>query len=128
MLSVLVIDDEPMVRRIIGRYLRNLGCVVTEAECAESGLRILDQKNEFGLAFVDANLPVMSGAQLTRRLVQRFPGLQVVLMSGDHCAPEASDAGAHGFLGKPFEFSELNTFVERAASIGETAPGLSAVQ
>ena len=113
MLTVLVIDDEPLVRSIIGRFLRSIGCCVTEAESAEHGLTILDA-NRFRLALIDANLPGMSGPTMTRHVVARHPETHVVLMSGEDCAWEAAAAGAQGFLGKPFEFSELASFVQRA--------------
>jgi DNA-binding NtrC family response regulator len=115
-MRVLIIDDEPAVRSIIRRFLNSLGCHVHEAEDAEAGFRVLHSE-EFQLALIDANLPGLSGSAAARMIADAFPRLHLILMSGEDHAGEASAAGAHGFLGKPFEFGELTSLVQRAARV-----------
>jgi len=114
--DVLVIDDEPVVRAAVRRVLEAHGLRVATADDAESGLR------HPGLAtcrvvLCDLMLPDRSGADVLRELVERYPGLPVVMITGyatpDH-AVRAREAGAADFLAKPFDAPELMASVRRA--------------
>lgn len=122
--DVLVIDDEPVVRDAARRVLEANGLRVATADDAASGLA------HPGLAacrlvLCDLMLPDRSGIEVLNEVARRRPALPVLVITGyataDH-ASEARQAGAAGFLAKPFAASELMAAV-RAALAGAPAKG-----
>jgi DNA-binding NtrC family response regulator len=113
--DVLVIDDEPVVRQAVRRVLEADGLRVATAEDAASGLNH-PALATCRLVLCDLMLPDRSGSEVLHELASRHPGLPVVLITGyataDH-AVRAREAGAAGFLAKPFEASELADCVRR---------------
>jgi DNA-binding NtrC family response regulator len=100
---VLVVDDEPDVRRTFKRELTRLGCVFEIVETAEDGLA-LARKGRFDIVFSDIVLPGMNGLRFLNELASCVPRPLVVIMTAfpsraltDH----ASDYGAFLVLGKP---------------------------
>ena len=81
--TVLLVEDEPMVRRVIGRALREFGYRV---EYAANGREALDQLNSPGIAvnivITDLVMPEMGGRELAEKLAERFPDLPVLFTSG----------------------------------------------
>ncbi|HYP89932.1 MAG TPA: response regulator [Polyangiaceae bacterium] len=113
----LLVDDEPLLRKVLARGLSRVGFQVVEAT---DGLRALAlvENGAFDLVVSDVRMPVMGGVELLQALVVRQPGLPVVLMSGsDEVADRDSalDLGAFDFLSKPFATSELQRSALRAA-------------
>ena len=109
--QVLVVDDEPSMRRVCQRVLERAGYAVAVAASGEEALRGVEDGRfaTVGVALVDVSMPIMDGYALARGLHARVPALPVVLMSGhaeDEHAHEAAAPGT-GFLGKPFLPSEL---------------------
>lgn len=122
--DVLVIDDEPVVRDAARRVLEANGLRVATADDAASGLA------HPGLAacrlvLCDLMLPDRSGIEVLNEVTRRRPALPVLVITGyataDH-ASEARQAGAAGFLAKPFAANELMAAV-RAALAGAPAKG-----
>ena len=80
---VLVVEDEPALRKTAGRVLRGAGYEVLEAASADEALLAMRQRgNEVDLVLTDMVMPGMSGAELARRLVQIKPSLRVIYTSG----------------------------------------------
>lgn len=100
--SILVVEDDPLVRRSTVRALNALGYTVQSCESAERALDLPDLES-VALLLSDVRLPGMSGNVLARELRQRFPKLQILLVSGfAEAVPEYADAEAFPFLRKPF--------------------------
>jgi DNA-binding NtrC family response regulator len=113
---VLVVDDEEMMRAMLGRELPRMGFRVTTAGSGEEGLQRI-QEHEFAVAVVDILMPGMDGLETLKRLQQESPGTEVVLLTG-HGTIEGAVAGMRGgaydYLTKPCRLSELSAVLLRA--------------
>lgn len=87
---VLIIDDEPMLRRALERVLRSAGCDVVTAGDPYLAYEVLDE-TDVDLVLLDLHLPQMSGDTLFLALTRRWPRLtdRIILMTGD-CSPETA--------------------------------------
>jgi two-component system, cell cycle sensor histidine kinase and response regulator CckA len=109
--TVLVVEDEAMVRGMIRKYLAASGYEMLEAETGEEGLRICEQHpTPIHLLLTDVVMPGMDGRQLAERVIALRPETKVLFMSG---YPEHA-AVRHGvlergslFLPKPFTMDTL---------------------
>jgi CheY-like chemotaxis protein len=84
--SVLVVDDDRLVRRLTARMLRTEGYRVLEAESGAEALRTLESEPGIRLLVTDIVMPGMDGLALADRALGLLPQLRVVLMTGH--APE----------------------------------------
>jgi PAS domain S-box-containing protein len=110
--TILVVDDEPMVRALARRALEAYGYTVLEAEDGRDALRILTAEPGQAVALVLADLvmPVMGGRELGTRLQESHPGVPVLFMSahtGDELARRRLLSPGIWFLQKPFAPDEL---------------------
>jgi DNA-binding response OmpR family regulator len=107
---VLVVDDEPEVRSVIGRMLEKNGYRVLLASDGREGIEQLEQHtDEVRLVVLDWHLPGEPGVKTFDELIARKPSLRVVLVTGDHSAelgPAAREYVACMLL-KPFTSAEL---------------------
>ena len=119
-MKILVVDDSAVMRNMIKRALKKGGI---EADIIEAGdgIEALAQiPNSPDLILCDWNMPNMSGLEFVRELRSKgeeIPVLMVTTETHFDKQREAKDAGATGFLAKPFTPEEL------AAQIKETVPG-----
>lgn len=114
-LTVLVVDDEPIIRFSIARLLEAEGCVV---HCAENGAQALKHLEDLSLGcdvlLTDVNMPGMSGIELASRAGYLRDSLRVVVMSGYGASaldPKWVEDHAVRFLSKPFKKAELRDAV-----------------
>ena len=128
-LRVLVVDDHPIWRHSVAAGLEEAGCAVagTAGDGAQA-LRVAAATRP-GVVLLDLNLPDMSGAEVTRRLLAADPAVRVLILSASGERQDVLDAmtaGATGYLVKSAQFSELLAAV-RAAAAGEAVftPGLA---
>ena len=116
--SILVIDDQPTVRRMAHRLLNEWGFRVFEAESGEEGMEVLDTaRSGIQLVIVDIVMPFADGVQVTRRIRERWPSQRILYMSA-HPAEVLMEYGLSHldapFLAKPFTRDELLTKVSEA--------------
>jgi two-component system OmpR family response regulator len=117
--TVLVVDDEVQIRRLLRLTLEGAGYRVSEAETGEQGLGAAAASPPDGLV-LDLGLPDMDGALVVRRLREwsRTPVLVLSVRDGEEDKIGALEAGADDYLTKPFSFAELvarlNALVRRA--------------
>lgn len=107
--SVLVVDDDSAIRRMIARILGRAGYKCTEASDPSAALLFADEQ-EFSLVTCDINMPGGSGLGLVRDLMARHPDIAVLMVSGmddPATASVATDLGAYGYVMKPFESNEI---------------------
>ena len=118
--TVLLVEDEPEVRRITSRMLSARGYSVLEARDGGEALALLaGGTNKVDLLLTDAIMPGISGPELAVAVTQLVPGLPVVVMSGytDDELMRRGDLGVeHVFLHKPFTSVRLLTAVREALS------------
>jgi DNA-binding response OmpR family regulator len=114
--TVLVVDDEALVRTFVARALKKKGNIVVEADCAERAIEILQaHQQSISLLLSDVGLPGLSGAELVRHASLLIPGLPTLLMSATPkealvCAGLiATDTY---LLEKPFALADLLAKVE----------------
>lgn len=106
---VLLVEDEEAARKTLAQVLEALGYQVTAVGDAETAGKLPAQP-AFDVLLTDFLLPGASGAQLAAGLLQRWPRLKVIVMSGyapDHVLQEKVTSGHLHFLQKPFTMEEL---------------------
>jgi EAL domain-containing protein (putative c-di-GMP-specific phosphodiesterase class I)/DNA-binding response OmpR family regulator len=109
--SILVVDDDPMLRRLVGMALRDAGFEVVEAgDGAEALARLAE--GSFSLMLLDGQMPVLSGRQVLERLRAdpRTATLPVLLLTADSALVDRLSglaAGADDYLTKPFSLEEI---------------------
>jgi PAS domain S-box-containing protein len=106
---LLVVDDEPQVRRVVVRTLRDQGYEVIEASDAATALQCFDALGgAVDLAITDLVMPGMSGRALANELIRRRPELPVIWMSGHPSELDPRDETAdYSFLQKPIASDAL---------------------
>lgn len=114
--TVLVVDDDAAVRKIVVRVLRRHGFTVLEAPGGREALVELRQAvGAVDLLVTDASMPEMSGLRLIEEALVVDPGLRVLLISGH---PGEEFEGATPYLAKPFTSSELVRHVREVLGSG----------
>jgi two-component system KDP operon response regulator KdpE len=105
---ILVVDDEPQLRRALRSTLSALGFVVADASSGEAALEKL-REEKFDLVLLDINLPGLSGLETCRAVRTRSQVSILMLTVRDRAEDkiEALDAGADGYITKPFDVNEL---------------------
>lgn len=107
-LKILVVDDEPPIRKLLRMGLTSQGYEVLEASNGKIALELLAKKP--ALVILDLGLPDIDGLELLRRIRHRDDSLPIVVLSsrGDEAGKVAAlDLGADDFVTKPFGMDEL---------------------
>jgi CheY-like chemotaxis protein len=123
--TVLLIDDEPLVRAMAARMLRDLGYEVVQASGAGAALALTDEElANVSVLMSDVVMPGIGGLQLAAMLDERQPGLPTLFMSG-YVPAAGVEAAFHrtatGFLTKPFGRVELAAALDTVLG-ASTAP------
>jgi DNA-binding NtrC family response regulator len=106
--TVLVVDDEENIRKIIRLALEKKGYIVIESSDAQEALAVAESyPGVIGVVLVDIVLPVISGRQLSKLLTARYPGMKVIYMTGYTEDIIQMHDDSHPLLQKPFTMSEL---------------------
>ena len=111
--TVLLVEDDDLIRLTTTEMLSDIGCKVKEASTAQEALKILDEQ-PVDILLTDVGLPGVSGLQLARDVYARRPDLRVVLATGDSgVKSEAARLGAI-FIVKPYTPASLRQGLEHA--------------
>jgi two-component system cell cycle sensor histidine kinase/response regulator CckA len=103
--TILVVEDDPLVRSMARRALIEAGFQVREAANGEEALRLAAREPKLDAVLTDLAMPVVGGRELARRLQEQHPGLPVVFMSGytdDEVVRRGLLQRGVPFLEKPF--------------------------
>jgi two-component system KDP operon response regulator KdpE len=106
---ILVVDDESQIRRVMRATLISNGYEISEARNGEEALGLV-RSSEFDLVLLDVNMPGKSGIETCReiRAIGSQPAIiMVTVRDSEVDKVEALDAGADGYVTKPFGISEL---------------------
>jgi DNA-binding response OmpR family regulator len=119
--SILVVDDDRVVRRIVVAKLYGLGYEVEEAEDGQEALELLDEGEVPDLLITDSNMPRMNGLQLVRKLresedpaVAMLPIIMLTARQGELDVVEGLKIGLDDYVIKPFSPDELAARVQTA--------------
>lgn len=124
---VLVIDDEPQIRKFIDISLRSQGYATLLAETGQQGLSLLASKGA-DIVVLDLGLPDRDGRDVLKELRQwsRVPVVVLTVRSGEEEKVALLDAGANDYVTKPFGIGELmarlRAFLRNAAPADAAAP------
>ena len=109
---LLVIDDEEILAKTVTAILRKDGFETVACTDSREGIeRYRQSPGEFDMVLLDMIMPGMNGPEVFHALKEINPAVAVLLMSGataNHEVQELVDAGAHGFLAKPFHPRDLS--------------------
>lgn len=119
MVTILVVDDEPLIRWAVREGLEAAGFGVVEAGTAREALQSLsDGAAGAAVALLDLKLPDSDDLSLLRRILTTAPDCRVIMMTA-HGTPEllaeAVKAGAFATIAKPFDLSRVVGVVQAAA-------------
>lgn len=112
--SILVVDDEPMLRRVMERFFRRLGYQTALAADGEEALALLEQ-HAFALVVCDVRMPRLDGLRTLEEAQRRFDDLPPwVFLTGyaDRSERSLYDAGALRVLGKPTSIEEFRALLD----------------
>ena len=113
--SILIIDDEEPIRRLLALYLSEDYTCITAASADEA--TALLAVSSFNLVITDITMPGTSGIELCQHIHQAYPDTVVIMVSGMtdiNCAIEAMRQGAFDYVVKPFDLTHVLMSVERA--------------
>jgi two-component system cell cycle sensor histidine kinase/response regulator CckA len=114
--TVLLVEDEPMVRTVAERALTRNGYKVLTANNGEEALEIIDRGDEIALLISDVVMPLMDGPTMVREARKTRPKLPILFMSGyaEEQLRKSIDIANVAFLPKPFSVQELAEAVRKA--------------
>jgi len=114
-LKALIVDDEEVLRQMVGRVLKSMSL---ETDYAEDGLMALEKLKEggFGIVLADIRMPNMDGIQLLKQVKKDFKGVDVIIMTAhtsQYSFIDVVESGASDYITKPFSVEELKAKIER---------------
>jgi CheY-like chemotaxis protein len=120
--TILVVDDEELIRRFIVTFLSKLGY---SSVTAMDGADALDKmkKNKFDAVITDIRMPQMDGILLTKQISTEYPGVPVMVMTAfdeEYSAGTAISLGAREFIKKPFSPEEFAIRLSKMIGDSET--------
>lgn len=108
-ISVLVCDDQMLVREVLSEFLKRKGFDVTKASCGKECIELARSKH-FDTIFLDINMPQINGIAVMREIASFDKATQVILMSGvdrSHYQDDGFDLKDATFLAKPFSLEHV---------------------
>lgn len=115
--SILVVDDEQNIRRVLEAVLSREGHTVQTAENGRKGLEILSQDSTIDVLITDLIMPDMNGAELLASAREISPHMPVLMITAHGTIKSAVDAmklGALDYITKPFDLDEIKLVVKNA--------------
>ena len=127
--KVLVIDDDPQIRRVMRSTLTSHGYQVNDARTGEEGLEELRNSN-YDLVLLDMNMPGLGGME-TCRMIRSSSEIAIIMLTvnnSERQKVEALDAGADDYVTKPFSTPELLARIRATLRRLPQAPGQANLQ
>lgn len=112
---VLIVDDEPLMRRLVRSILLKEGYCVAQASDVKDALAKM-AKSRFDIVITDICMPECDGFELLTAAKEKYPDTGVIVMTGfgDPSTPDQARAlGADEYITKPFNEREIEVIVER---------------
>lgn len=106
--TVLLVDDEFLVRMVAAEILEDAGLTVYEAASADEAMTQINANPDIGLLFSDVNMPgSMDGIELASEVARRWPKVKILVTSGRARIPETDLPDMGSFLPKPYSATDL---------------------
>ena len=108
--TILVVDDEEALQALAKEQLENLGYTVLTAGYGLQALEVLEKESDIKLLMSDVVMPGMNGFELAEQVIQKYPQLKILLVSGYTDKVPVSDEQTKFFnkvLSKPYKYTEL---------------------
>jgi len=100
---ILIVEDEILIRMSSVATLEDAGFSTLEAGCVAEAMEILSARDDIDVLMTDVRLPgEMDGLALVALVHSRHPDIRAIVVSGNTSAEDACNAGAIGFLPKPY--------------------------
>jgi DNA-binding NtrC family response regulator len=125
---LLIIDDEPSIRKVLAAHLTREGYEVLTAQDGGEGISLLGSE-QFHAVVTDLKMPGIGGLEVLHWCRSNFPGLPVIIITAHgtvDTAVEAIKLGAHDYVTKPFDRGELLSIIDKAVRTEEA--GASALK
>ncbi len=119
--TILVVDDEPNLRRVLSAVLARDGHNVLVADGGRDAVRKAKAERKLDLLITDYLMPDMNGLEVLEAVRKQHPGLRALIISGHgtvRSAVEAMRLGAFDFITKPFDVEQVRNAVDRALAAG----------
>jgi len=116
-IHLLLVDDEPDFKEVMQRHLGQAGIRLSVSECCSDGLELLAHQ-QIDVVIMDMNMPGMDGIQCLRKVKERWPQIEVIILTGHASVKsgiEGMESGAFDYCIKPIDVEELIEKVELAA-------------
>ena len=117
LLRVLVVDDEPLIREVLCRFLDKNSSAMTVGSAEEALEEIRTQ--HYDLCFLDVILPGMNGMEAIKIIKELSPSTKVAIMSGGYLCEDMKRQIAESaleFIEKPFDLSRIREIANRVAT------------
>src|SRR5688572_18762372 len=113
---ILIVDDEPSIRKVLQAHLKRFGYDVEAAADGAEAIALLSD-DLFHLVVTDLKMPGVDGMALLTWVGENQPGLPVIMITAHgtvDTAVEAIKRGAFDYINKPFDQNELRNVIEKA--------------
>jgi len=122
--TILIIDDSQAIRLAVREVLGQAGFTICEAADGEEGRRVIEERDDISLVLCDVNMPRMDGLSMLEMVKAdprnaELPILMLTTEGEPGMVRRARDAGARGWIVKPFQPELLLTAVRRLAVSAE---------
>ena len=102
--TVLVVEDEPLIRWTIAEDLRDAGFTVVEAANADDAIKCLIDNRQISVVFTDIDMPgSMDGLKLAEFVRDRWPPIRIIVTSGNWRGADVALLETERFLTKPYD-------------------------
>lgn len=111
-MKILVVDDDPIIRKLLSEVLINDG---HQVEVKENGKEALEEvkRQGYDLVFMDVHMPVMNGLEALVAMRVLFPDINVAMMDSypDKLAAQSQEEGAITCMHKPFDLKQIRGII-----------------
>ena len=126
--TVLLVDDEPNLRRVLGAVLEADGYRVISADCGRDALKKAKAESSLDLVITDYLMPDLNGLQVLDGIRKLHPSVKSLVVSGHgtvRSAVEAMRLGAFDYITKPFDVDQVKATVKRVLKSETPSPAVS---
>ncbi|MBN1539198.1 MAG: response regulator [Candidatus Thermoplasmatota archaeon] len=119
MANIMIVDDEPTIQQLMAIILEDMGHrVVAQSLNGEVALQTyMEMGTRPDLLIIDHRMPIMSGTDLARSVLEKVPGQKILFLTADESVKETvNNLGITNFLEKPADIDTIREAVARALS------------
>ena len=117
-LSLLLVDDDPIIHKLVAHYLEDMNFVITIAKDGYEAMEHLSD-NTFDLIILDSSMPYVSGLQVLKKMdgKNNFDGTQVIILSSENEKEKIFKFFQHGIADYIIKPPEKQDFIKRVSKV-----------